>query len=673
VHCYPNWCYTTAAAEAGKEEGMRLRLLVLILGCTLAVVAEGCGVSRCPGDDDVPEETTDSFSPEPAALAATGAGVILSSPELSSTVSLLPAVMFQGEQDWRGGGSDGECVLLEGEVACPAGDAGTVKATVAEDTVVVHFVADADAAISALALAGTGTVQGAHSWLSNGFQSWSQSGVLAIGPVPSPLALDEALHKRGEHENHREGTELSWWYSVAGGGDAAFLAGALTADRFKAWVQVHRNPPSGLYVRLGSGGAGEAVKVAAGQTVEGTVWMVRLGDDPNVLLEEYGEALPSRAHVVAAPAEAGWNSWYELWDTVDEQAVRENATLASAWLAPYFPDGLPGLRIVVDDGWQKGWGDWEPNLEKFPSGLDGLALDLSAQGFEMGVWLAPFLVHEDSALVSDHPDWFVQGADYVHPAEGGFRILDVTHPDAAQHLTDVITTIVGWGYGLLKIDFLFAGTFEGQRNQEVTGLEAYRRGLKIIREAAGEETLLLAVGAPGVPSFPYVDAWRVGADIAYDLGGVGWPYIVNQARSISVRWAECLATLCDPDPLLLRDLPLEQVEAAGWVVAFAGGALFLSDDLRGLPEERKGWGMDPYRAAHALGRVPARPEAPFEVAAPSSLGSVVADAISGTISQVVPPVWVMPDGKRVALNVGDDEIMVEGIAVAPHEVRVLGR
>jgi len=34
-------------------------------------------------------------------------------------------------------------------------------------------------------------------------------------------------------------------------------------------------------------------------------------------------------------------------------------------------------------------------------------------------------------------------------------------------------------------------------------------------------------------------------------------------------------------------------------------------------------------------------------------------------------VWVMPDGKRVVLNVGDVEIIVEGTAVAPHEVRVL--
>lgn len=652
-------------ALTGRE---RVRSVTMITVCVLAV---SCGPGKwhgCAKEDLVEHESEDVREMEYGTAVATAQGVVLSAAAYSSRLELLPSVQLEGSPDWRGAGRNGACVSTAGQVACPAGEAGTVSAYVTDEVVTVSFTAATDAVVSAIALEGSGELPGAYSWLSNGFQSWSQSGVLAIGPAPSPMELDEALHKRGEHENHREGTELSWWYSVAGGGDVAFLAGALTADRFKAWVQVHRDPPSSLHVRLGSGGSGEAVAVAGGQTVEGTTWMLSLGEDPNELLAAYGQAVPSRRAQVVALAEAGWNSWYELWDTVDEQAVRENATLASEWLAPYFPDGLPSLRIVVDDGWQKMWGEWEPDPGRFPSGLDGLAMDLSAQGLEMGVWLAPFLVHEDSGLVADHPGWFVSGADYVHPAEGGFRILDVTHPDAAQHLTDVISNIVGWGYGLLKIDFLFAGTFEGSRHEAVTGLEAYIRGLEIIREAAGEETILLAVGAPGVPSFPYVDAWRLGADIAYDLGGVGWPYVVNQARSISVRWAECLATLCDPDPLLLRVLPEEQVDAGGWVVSFAGGALFLSDDLRNLPEERLGWGMDPYRAAAALDGVPARPEDPFAVASPPSLGSVVADAISGTISQAVPAVWVMPDGKRVVLNVGDDEIIVEGTAVAPRRV-----
>lgn len=71
------------------------------------------------------------------------------------------------------------------------------------------------------------------------------------------------------------------------------------------------------------------------------------------------------------------------------------------------------LRVVLDDGWQKAWGDWQVN-SKFPMGLTAMAQDAKAQGAEMGLWLAPLLVDADLALVKDHPDWLVAGASYSH-------------------------------------------------------------------------------------------------------------------------------------------------------------------------------------------------------------------------------------------------------------------
>jgi hypothetical protein len=72
----------------------------------------------------------------------------------------------------------------------------------------------------------------------------------------------------------------------------------------------------------------------------------------------------------------------------------------------------------------------------------------------------------------------------------------------------------GWGIDYFNVDFMYAGGYEGRRRQYVTGVEAYRQALGLIRQAIGPEPELLACGAPILPSVGFVDAMRVGPDIA---------------------------------------------------------------------------------------------------------------------------------------------------------------
>ena len=69
-------------------------------------------------------------------------------------------------------------------------------------------------------------------------------------------------------------------------------------------------------------------------------------------------------------------------------------------------------------------------------------------------------------------------------------------------MREFIQQIVSWGYRLLKIDFLFAGTYPGPCYDGSTAMEGFARGLEIIREAAGEETIIVGVGSPGIPILP---------------------------------------------------------------------------------------------------------------------------------------------------------------------------
>ena len=517
-------------------------------------------------------------------------------------------------------------------------------------------------------LSATVDLGGATAWLSNGFHSWSQSGALALGAAQPDRVAEDAVAERGDVEVLRTGETHSWWHTWVGGGSRALVAGVLRARRFRSWATIGR-VAGGVRVRLVTGGvAADEVTAAVGTPIEGEPWYVALGDPLtlNELLHAYGSSLPSRLEAAYATREAGWNSWYELWDGVDEAAVRANAVLARDLLAPHLPEGAAPLRIVIDDGWQEAWGDWRPNA-KFPSGLAGLAADLRADGFTVGVWLAPLLVDLKSSVATDHPDWLVGGATYNHPSHGTMGVLDVTHPAALAHLKGVISGLVADGLDLLKIDFLFAGTYGGERAAPVTGMEAFRLALEAIREAAGEDTVLLAVGAPGVPVLPWVDAWRVGGDIALEPFGAAWAWLPNQARSVAARWPLCVAVLCDADPALLRTLPQGQVEAGAWIVALAGGGFFLSDDLRTLDAERPAWGLSDEVLHSALSGRVASPRDLVPDAPPADLANAIGDFAAGETHHVVPGLWEAY-GATVRLNTSDAPRALDGVIVPARSV-----
>jgi len=74
--------------------------------------------------------------------------------------------------------------------------------------------------------------------------------------------------------------------------------------------------------------------------------------------------------------------------------------------------------------------------------------------------------------------------------------------------------VLDWGYEYIKLDFLYAGALPGKRHTAMPREAAYRHGLKVIREALGEEAYFLTCGAPILPSLGLCDAMRIGPDVA---------------------------------------------------------------------------------------------------------------------------------------------------------------
>ena len=207
------------------------------------------------------------------------------------------------------------------------------------------------------------------------------------------------------------------------------------------------------------------------------------------------------------PPPTAWCSWYHYFERVTQDDIEEN-------LRAIDDLGLDIDVVQIDDGYQAEIGDWLLLSDRFAS-LD-IVGRIRGAGRRAGIWVAPFLVGERSVLAREHPDWLVGDAA---PAPDG--------PTSASPLSTPRTP--GWrptcarssapsepGHRLLQ-DRLHLRRRHGRAPgaDDVSGVEAYRHGLRVIREAIGPDAYLLGCGAPILPSVGLVDAMRVGPDIAH--------------------------------------------------------------------------------------------------------------------------------------------------------------
>lgn len=283
------------------------------------------------------------------------------------------------------------------------------------------------------------------------------------------------------------------------------------------------------------------------------------------------------------PVGTGWCSWYGYWQDVTEADVLAN-------LAAIDDLDLAVDTVQIDDGYQTDIGDWLTRRpDRFPAPLADLAGRIGATGRAAGIWTAPFLVGAGSDLAVEHPDWLVGDAEASdHHWGQRIGVLDVTHPDAAEHLVEVFRTLRSWGFAYHKIDFLYGGAQPGLRHADCTPLEAYAEGLRLIRAGIGDDAVLLGCGAPLLPSIGRVDAMRISPDVdpafAPPDGDVSQPsqrgaLLAGRARA----WMHGRLWSNDPDCVLVRP---EMEDREGWASYLAAhrGLAVSGDPLPALDE-----------------------------------------------------------------------------------------
>ncbi|MBB5967417.1 alpha-galactosidase [Planomonospora venezuelensis] len=237
-------------------------------------------------------------------------------------------------------------------------------------------------------------------------------------------------------------------------------------------------------------------------------WFVACGSEEEVF-GAYADAL-SRHRSLARPRNSTgpvWCSWYSYYEDISESQMHSDLGDLR---------GLPFDVVQIDHGWAADVGDWQPNA-KFPSGMDALAARIAEAGFVPGLWLAPFIALPTSRILRERPHLFLRDRDgelvTAGNWDGPYHALDLTLPEALDHLTTMISTAVGWGYRYLKLDFLFSAAVVAERHKEIGREQAYREAISMIRSVAGDDVYLLGCGAPVLPSLGVFDGLRIGPDV----------------------------------------------------------------------------------------------------------------------------------------------------------------
>jgi alpha-galactosidase len=375
-----------------------------------------------------------------------------------------------------------------------------------------------------------------------------------------------------------------------------FLAG-LVSDYFVAWegglAGFLTSKVAHPYFEIDSGGIAGCLEYF-GISLDDPVLLEPLiileGTPVESLLELYALCVAAQNPVrVNAGNPVGWSSWYHYFTGVQPADIEKNLRIAA--------ERFPFQVFQIDDGFEADIGDWLQTQAGFGS-LAALARQIRDGGYEAGIWTAPFSASATSDLFRHHPDWMVADGGRAKVCYRNWHkdiyALDTTNPQAMHWLHETFSELKKAGFGYFKIDFLFSAAMDGARSQRMSPIQAYRKGLEVIRRAVGN-SFILGCGAPLLPSIGFVDGMRIGEDTApfwnSRMTAIQGPNAYIALKNCFFRsFMHRKWWLNDPDCLLLRKADIELTAHERELYARTAGALdnmiIESDDLELVDE----WG-----------------------------------------------------------------------------------
>lgn len=322
--------------------------------------------------------------------------------------------------------------------------------------------------------------------------------------------------------------------------------------------------------------------------------MFAVGRDYHAQLEQYGRAVGLLHQArVKAPTPMGWWSWTAYYFGINQGTAATNAD----WLAQNLAQ-LGYVYYQIDEGYQFARGEYTTaDAKLFPRGVGYIADLVRHDGLTFGLWTAPFEVSERAWVFETHPEWLLHNAagqlihiGYVTDKHDALYVLDATNPGAQQYLRQTYSTLYNWGLRFIKMDFMDDTAVEGAyARPNTTALEAQRIGLKIIREAVGEDVVLDKDGSPMLNPVGLVDAGRISQDTGHSFdasrdaaSGIAARYYMNRNYFIADPDAFTVSTQTVDDQSWhggKRPLTLDEAKVSIALAAVSGGMFEIGDDL----------------------------------------------------------------------------------------------
>lgn len=259
----------------------------------------------------------------------------------------------------------------------------------------------------------------------------------------------------------------------------------------------------------------DGVLVPPGATRETHTLYIQTGKNCDGLLADHVARIKARYGARLSPLKNIFCTWYFYGPEITADDIR--ADLAELKKRPVKFD-----TFLIDYNWDDNFGDWNTDTARFPGGMEAMAAEIRAAGLTPGLWSCPFFIAPASEALKKYPDLPLKNArgekirNKTMPFMDPCYILDPTAPNAEKFLTEICQKFRAWGYDYLKFDFLRVVILDENvvfHDPTQNRAQAFKRGIDIIRRAAGDDAVIGIWGALYEACAGFANIMRSGSDV----------------------------------------------------------------------------------------------------------------------------------------------------------------